>query len=64
MQVKYRRTNSRKIRCRNAGEEQREWPEGKKGYTPYAGIDDFLRAYPIAAFDRYGDNVISGRRIC
>ena len=28
------------------------------------GLEDFLKTYPVAVFNEYGDRVISGRRIC
>ena len=35
----------------------------RKNYL-YTGIDDFLRRYPIAILNEYGERTIRGMRIC
>jgi hypothetical protein len=51
------------MRYWKAGEKRRK-SAGKNGCAAYKGIDDFLRSFPIATVNRYGDRVISGIRIC
>jgi len=33
-------------------------------FTSYSGIDDFVKKFPFAAVNKYGERVIRGVRIC
>lgn len=63
MQTNQQRARAHIMRRLYTGEKQRREPSTRT-VTVYPGIDDFLRANPIAAADRYGERVISGTRIC
>jgi hypothetical protein len=64
MLTNQQRTHEGVTRRRYAGEKQREKSSTRIVNSAYHGIDDFLRSYPIATMNRYGERVISGVRIC
>jgi hypothetical protein len=63
MQTNQRRANTPAARYWSTGEKRRKAPK-KTGYAAYHGIDDFLKAFPVATMNRYGEPIISGIRIC
>jgi hypothetical protein len=64
MQTNQQKANGHTTQRRNTGGNRQNESSARTVNGVYHGIDDFLRRYPIATMNRYGERVINGVRIC